>query len=90
MTHSATTPSSSPPTRIPTGVSPWDRWFSYELSEIIERYDPAVVVFDGNNPTDGLIRATMTHGATRLAWVRRGMCPEKPSPYLATRGSSTA
>jgi hypothetical protein len=64
------------------GFASWDRWFSYELAEIIERYDPAVVVFDGNNPTDGLIRAAMTHGATRLAWVRRGMCPEKPSPYL--------
>jgi hypothetical protein len=64
------------------GFATWDHWFSHELSEIIGRYDPAVVVFDGNNPSDGLIRATMTHGATRLAWIRRAMCPEKPSPFI--------
>jgi hypothetical protein len=70
-----------PPRRHRRGFADWDRG-SHELSEIIDRYDPAVVVFDGNNPTDGLVRAALTHGACRLVWVRRGMCPAKPLPYL--------
>jgi len=67
-------------TRVP--ISEWDAWFRHDLGEVIDRHEPAVVVFDGNNPTPGLVRAALAHGACRLVWVRRGMCPETPSPFL--------
>lgn len=72
------------PSASDTGApqSAWDRWFRYELGEIMDRYDPDVVAFDGNNPTHGLVRAVLAHGAARFVWVRRGMGPETPSPYL--------
>jgi hypothetical protein len=60
----------------------WDAWFQHELAEIVERQRPDVVVFDGNNPTPGLLRAAMVHGDCRLVWVRRGMNPATPSPWL--------
>jgi len=67
-------------TRAP--LSEWDAWFRHDLGEVIDRYEPAVVVFDGNNPTPGLVQAVLAHGACRLVWVRRGMGPETPSPFL--------
>jgi UDP:flavonoid glycosyltransferase YjiC (YdhE family) len=64
------------------GFAEWDAWLRHELAAIIDRHDPAVVVFDGNNPTPGLVQAALSHGACRLVWVRRGMCPPTPSPHL--------
>lgn len=63
-------------------MAEWNRWFRLEISDAIARYAPDIVVYDGNNPMPGLVHATMAQGISRLAWVRRAMCPEKPSPYL--------
>lgn len=60
----------------------WDNWLRYELGEIVQRHEPEVVVYDGNNPTPGLMGAALSHGRCGLAWVRRAMCPEVPSPFL--------
>jgi Glycosyltransferase family 28 C-terminal domain len=66
-----------------TGVDPkgWDIWFRHELETLIDRHDPGAVVFDGNNPTPGLIRAAQSR-ARRLVWVRRGMMGHVPPKHL--------
>jgi len=62
--------------------SKWDAWLKYQLGELIDRYDATTVVFDGNNPTLGLMNAVLSRGRCRLVWVRRGMLGPTPSPYL--------
>lgn len=69
-------------TDIGAGIGEWDAWFHVQLRETIARQDIDVVVFDGNHPTPGLVDAVLADGRCRLVWVRRGMCPPKPSPYL--------
>lgn len=51
----------------------WDQWFAFEMERLIDSYDPALVVYDGNNPSDGLIEAAAGRRDCRLAWVRRGL-----------------
>jgi UDP:flavonoid glycosyltransferase YjiC (YdhE family) len=60
----------------------WDQWFAFQLEQLIDTYDPAVVVYDGNNPSDGLIRAVASRPDCRLAWVRRGLWGELTSPFI--------
>lgn len=60
----------------------WDAWFRYELETLVDAYDPALVVYDGNNPSDGLIRAIAPRRDCRLAWVRRGMWGKLKSPFM--------
>lgn len=62
-------------------LSRWDQWFRHELEAAIERHDPSVIVYDGNNPTPGLVTATQGMGK-KLVWVRRGMLGAKPSRYM--------
>ncbi|PCJ10636.1 MAG: hypothetical protein COB16_01160 [Rhodobacteraceae bacterium] len=72
------------PSQSDTGASManWDPWLQYELSDLLDRYDIDVVVYDGNNPSDGLVNAALANGGCRLVWVRRGMGGATPSPYL--------
>lgn len=72
------------PSQSDTGTnhSEWDDWVRYELGELLDRYDPNVVVFDGNNPSTGLIKAVLSRRRRGLVWVRRGMIGSTPSPYL--------
>lgn len=60
----------------------WDAWFGYEVGRIVDAYDPAIIVYDGNNPSDGLIRAVAGRRDCRLAWIRRGLWGNTVSPYL--------
>ncbi len=60
----------------------WDPWLRHELGEVLGRYDIDAIVYDGNNPTDGMVQAALSNGGCRLAWVRRGMWGAAPSPYL--------
>ncbi|WP_156945858.1 glycosyltransferase [Roseicyclus elongatus] len=69
-------------TDIGAEIPDWDAWLRYELGDVVERHNPAAIVYDGNNPTPGLVHAALSRGDCRLAWVRRGMCPAQPSPYL--------
>lgn len=59
----------------------WDEWFRFDLTRAIERHAPDAIVFDGNNPTPGLIHAALAR-SVRLVWVRRGMMGPSPSPHL--------
>jgi UDP-N-acetylglucosamine:LPS N-acetylglucosamine transferase len=67
---------------IGAGIAAWDPWFSVQLRDMIDRHDACVIVFDGHHPTDGLVEAALADGRRRLVWVRRGMCPPKPSAHL--------
>lgn len=63
-------------------IASWDAWFRLELERLIDLHDVDVVVFDGNNPTPGLVHAARSRPPCRLAWVRRGMGKSAASPFL--------
>ncbi|QBY01810.1 hypothetical protein E2K80_14650 [Rhodophyticola sp. CCM32] len=67
---------------IGANLADWDAWLRYELGALVERHAPDIVIYDGNNPTPGLVNAALTNGHCQLAWVRRAMCPPTPSPFL--------
>jgi UDP-N-acetylglucosamine:LPS N-acetylglucosamine transferase len=60
----------------------WDQWFRHDLETLVDAYDPALVVYDGNGPSHGLIRAVATRRDCRLAWIRRGMWGPLTSPFI--------
>jgi len=60
----------------------WDDWFRYELEQLVDAYDPALVVYDGNNPSPGLVRSISSRRDCRLAWVRRGLWGNLTSPHI--------
>lgn len=72
------------PSQSDTGEAPakWDRWFGLQLQDLIDRYQVSLVVFDGNHPNDGLVRAVGSRPGCKLVWVRRGMLGDMVSPYL--------
>lgn len=78
-------PSEYVPSLADTGADPrlWDRWLRSELERLIFAYEADAVVFDGNNPTPGIIEAALAQPPCRLVWVRRGMNGPVASPYLA-------
>lgn len=51
----------------------WNESLRDEINEMISFYDPAVVIFDGNVPYQGLIEAIKANPAPRFIWSRRGM-----------------
>lgn len=60
----------------------WDIWFRHELAAAIEKFDIDGLVYDGNNPSQGLVHAALSSGSCRLAWVRRGMLGDAKSPFI--------
>lgn len=60
----------------------WDEWFAAHLERLLDRYDPAMLVYDGNHPSDGLIRAVAARRDCRLVWMRRGMWGESVSDTM--------
>lgn len=60
----------------------WDNWLRTELSRMVHGYDVDMLVFDGNNPTNGLVSAALSQPPCKLAWIRRGMGKQTPSPWL--------
>lgn len=60
----------------------WDRWFRHDLETLVDAYDPALVVYDGNNPSHGLMRAVAPRRDCGLAWIRRGMWGPLNSPFI--------
>lgn len=71
---------------VRSSLKVWDDWFRHELGEIVEWWNPDVVVYDGNIPTPGLVHSVLSNGRPRLIWVRRGMACPTPSPYLENSG----
>ena len=62
--------------------STWDLWFKAHLDRVLDKWDPAVVIYDGNNPSPGLIEAVASRRDCRLVWMRRGMWANTTSRYL--------
>lgn len=60
----------------------WDQWFAHDLEALMDAYDPALVVYDGNNPSRGLMRAIAPRSDCGLAWIRRGMWGPLNSPFI--------
>ena len=60
----------------------WDSWFRHDLETLADVYDPALVVYDGNNPSHGLMRAVTPRRDCGLAWIRRGMWGGLTSPFI--------
>ncbi|MCE0505455.1 hypothetical protein LR948_08835 [Roseivivax sp. GX 12232] len=67
--------------KIRSDRAAWDAWLRVELARLIDRYAPDAVVYDGNNPSPGLVKAVLSRGNCRLVWVRRGML-QSPSRDL--------
>jgi UDP:flavonoid glycosyltransferase YjiC (YdhE family)/glycosyltransferase involved in cell wall biosynthesis len=57
------------------GLSPrrWHDLFAERVSDAVARLRPAVVVFDGTWPYDGIPRVREAHQEARWVWSRRGM-----------------
>lgn len=51
----------------------WNGFLQDELNEMISFYDPAVVIFDGNVPYQGLVEAIKQNPDPWFIWSRRGM-----------------
>ena len=54
-------------------INHWNSFLKHELNEMISFYDPAVIVFDGNVPYQGLIDSIKANPAPWFIWSRRGM-----------------
>ena len=61
----------------------WDGWFGAHLTRLLDRYDPAMVVYDGNHPSWGLVGAVAARRDCALAWIRRGMWANTTSDHLS-------
>lgn len=63
------------PSQGATGMRPaaWRQMFAERLTEVLDRVDPDVLVFDGTHPYSGLDVALAAHPRTRAVWSRRGM-----------------
>jgi UDP:flavonoid glycosyltransferase YjiC (YdhE family) len=58
-----------------TGLAPrrWHDFFAERVTDVIARIRPAVVVFDGTWPYDGILRVREAHPEPHWVWSRRGM-----------------
>jgi hypothetical protein len=63
------------PSARATGLSSqrWHPLFAERVSDVVARLRPAVVVFDGTWPYDGIARVRDAHPEARWVWSRRGM-----------------
>lgn len=50
----------------------WNHYLAGELAEIVRYHDPRVILFDGNTPYSGLVRAMQAADRAWTVWIRRG------------------
>jgi UDP-N-acetylglucosamine--N-acetylmuramyl-(pentapeptide) pyrophosphoryl-undecaprenol N-acetylglucosamine transferase len=66
----------------------WDRRFAIRLTEILDRYDPAAVVFDGTLPYPGLVQSVWRSPERTFVWCRRPLWKAgKPEAGLVYSGA---
>src|SRR5690606_20389175 len=72
------------PSQRYTGTDPrlWDSWFRAELELLIDTYNAACLVYDGNGPSPGLVGAAGSRGSCRLVWIRGGMAGGASVPHI--------
>jgi UDP:flavonoid glycosyltransferase YjiC (YdhE family) len=63
------------PSASATGLASrrWHDFFAKRVTDVVARLRPAVVVFDGTWPYDGIPRVRDAHPESRWVWSRRGM-----------------
>jgi hypothetical protein len=54
-------------------VADWNAWLAEHLGQILDFHEPGAIVFDGNMPYSGLLKAAASRSRVKLVWVRRGM-----------------
>lgn len=64
-------------------MAAWNWSLGQELTELIEFYDPPVIVFDGNVPYRGLLDAVALNPYRSFIWCRRAMWPRMKGADLA-------
>lgn len=69
------------PKYVSAALRDWDAWYQTELEAIVDLTNAGAVVYDGNAPTPGLVRAAGSRGAD-LVWVRGGMLGAARVPML--------
>jgi UDP:flavonoid glycosyltransferase YjiC (YdhE family) len=77
------------PSSAYTGVPPadWEPWLNNEVTALIDDYEAAALVFDGSDPSPGMIAAAASRKGCKLAWVRRAMWGEGFDHLLEMSGA---
>lgn len=68
-------------------VDEWNALFADRFAEVLRRYRPAAVVFDGTMPYVGMVKARRAFPDVLFVWSRRGMWREGTTEKFLARGS---
>lgn len=61
----------------------WNAFFSDRYAQILRRYEPHAIVFDGTMPYQGIVKLRHSFPEVLYVWSRRGMWrPETTTKYL--------
>lgn len=69
-----------------TSAQEWNPFFAERCAEVIRRYAPRAVVFDGTMPYLGLVAARTLFPNVLFVWSRRGMWREGTTEKFLSRG----
>ena len=68
-------------------VQEWNPFFAGRFAEVLRRYRPQAVVFDGTMPYVGMVKVRPDFPDTLFAWSRRGMWRASTTAKFLDRGS---
>ena len=68
-------------------VQEWNPLFAERFAEVLRRYRPQAVVFDGTMPYVGMVQVRPAFPDTLFVWSRRGMWRAGTTPKFLARGS---
>ncbi len=69
-------------------VEDWNRLFSDRFGEVLRRYQPQAVVFDGTMPYVGMAKVRKKYPGVLFVWSRRGMWRQGTTDKFLKRGAS--
>lgn len=69
-------------TMTSSNLAAWDEWLGIELCQLCRIYSPSLLVYDGNNPSPGILAPKLNGLLSRAVWIRQGLMPDSPSPFL--------
>ncbi|WP_051274666.1 hypothetical protein [Cellulomonas sp. URHD0024] len=68
-------------------VEQWNPLFAQRFADVLRRYQPAAVVFDGTMPYVGMVQVRPQFPEIAFVWSRRGMWREETTTKFLERGS---
>jgi UDP:flavonoid glycosyltransferase YjiC (YdhE family) len=68
-------------------VDEWNPFFADRFAEVLRRYQPQAVVFDGTMPYVGMVRVRPQFPDVAFVWSRRGMWREGTTTKFLERGA---